>query len=375
MKREVTSNSHKAYNLRLTAQIIKYFVGILFIISGLIKLNDPTGTAIKFEEYFEVFSADFTPLFHYLIPYSMIFSVVMSTLEVVLGVALIIQNRYRTVLYILLGVIIFFSFLTFYSAYFNKVTDCGCFGDAIKLTPWQSFSKDILLLVLIIILLIGPKVKTYFNQGISDVIVSLSAIGSIFLAIYALNHLPPIDFLAYKKGAHIPTLMKPSAPFKFKYVMEKNGEVKEFFEYPDDTTYTFKEMVLLNPEAQPKITDYNVRNAEGDATEETFTGKKLMIVIVDAAKSDIEGIDRVKELVKEIEKTDIKPMVLTGSDELTFENFRHEVQLAVPYYFVDGVVLKAMIRSNPGLIYMEEGTVKGKWHHNDVPSLEEVKGL
>jgi uncharacterized membrane protein YphA (DoxX/SURF4 family) len=361
--------------MKLLVQVVKYFVGILFIISGLIKLNDPTGTAIKFEEYFEVFMVDFTPLFHYLVPYSMFFSVAMSSLEVILGVALIVQYRYKLILFVLLGIIIFFSFLTFYSAYFNKVTDCGCFGDAVKLKPWESFSKDILLLVLIIFLLIQPKVEPLFGVKTSVTIVGLSVFGSLFLAWFALNHLPPIDFLAYKKGANIPTLMKPSAPFKFKYVMEKNGEQKEFMEYPTDTTYTFKEMVMLNPEAQPKITDYNVRNAEGDVTQETFKGKKLMIVIVDANKSSVKGIESVKRLIKEVEKTDIQPMVLTGSDEMTFEAFRHEVQLAVPYYFVDGVVLKAMIRSNPGLIYMEEGTVKGKWHYNDVPEINELKGL
>ena len=264
--------------------IIKYFVGLLFIISGLIKLNDPTGTAIKFEEYFEVFATDFTSLFHYLIPYSMIFSIVMSSMEVVLGIALIVQYRYRLILFTLLGVIIFFSFLTFYSAYFNKVTDCGCFGDAIKLTPWQSFSKDVLLLVLILLLLVQVRPQSTFSEKTGITIVSASVLASLFLALYSLNHLPPIDFLAYKKGANIPTLMKPSAPFKFKYVMEKEGKTEEFMEYPTDTTYTFKEMVLLNPEAQPKITDYNVRNADGDVTQETFQGKKLMIIIVDANK-------------------------------------------------------------------------------------------
>lgn len=361
--------------MKFLVQVIKYFVGALFIFSGLIKQNDPTGTAIKFEEYFEVFASDFSPIFLHLVPFSMTFSVLMNTLEIVLGVALILQFRYKMALKVLLVIIIFFSFLTFYSAYFNKVTDCGCFGDAIKLTPWQSFSKDIVLLISIIFLLSQPVPSALINKKPALYLVGLSILSSLFLAWFALNHLPPIDFLAYKKGAHIPTLMKPSAPFKFLYIMEKDGEEKEFMEYPMDTTLKFKEMVLLNPEAQPKITDYNVRNNEGDFTEKTFRGKKLMIVIVDANKSSIEGIERIKQLIQEIKGSDIEPMVLTGSDEITFENFRHEVQLAVPYYFVDGVVLKAMIRANPGLIYMEEGTIKGKWHYNDVPEPEDLKAL
>lgn len=361
--------------MKILVQVIKYFVGALFIFSGLIKQNDPTGTSIKFEEYFEVFAADFSSIFLNFVPLSMTFSVVMNSLEIVLGIALIVQFRYKQILKILLIIIVFFSFLTFYSAFYNKVTDCGCFGDAIKLTPWTSFTKDIVLLVAIIFLLSQPEPFNFINKKLASALVAIGLVGSLFLAWYALNHLPPFDFLAYKKGANIPTLMKPSAPFKFKYIMERDGETKEFLEYPMDTTYEFKEMVLLNPEAQPKITDYNVRNNDGDFTEESFKGKKLMIVIVDAKKSNLEGIDRVKDLLEQIKQTDITPMVLTGTDEETFENFRHETQLSVPYYFVDGVVLKAMIRSNPGIIYMEEGTVKGKWHHNDVPEAKDLKAL
>jgi len=361
--------------MKKLGQIVKYLVGALFIFSGLIKLNDPTGTAIKLEEYFEVFSVDLGSFFHFFIPYSMFLSVLLSALEVVLGVALIVQLRYRLILRLLLLLILFFTALTFYSAYFNKVTDCGCFGDAIKLTPWGSFTKDIILLLCIIFLLTQKTPGHHLSKPLSLSLVALSVFGSLFLAWFALNHLPPIDFLAYKKGAHLPSLMKPSAPLKFKYIMEKNGETKEFLDYPEDTTFTFKQMVLVNPEAQPKITDYNVRNEEGDYTGETFKGKKLMIIIVDAKKTDTAGINRVKKLVRSIEDTDVQPMVLTGSEESVFENLRHETQLAVPYYFADGVVLKAMIRSNPGLIYLKSGTVTGKWHHHDVPSPEELKKL
>jgi hypothetical protein len=134
-------------------------------------------------------------------------------------------------------------------------------------------------------------------------------------------------------------------------------------------------MVLLNPEAQAKITDFNVRNAEGDFTEQTFKGKKLLIIIGDAKKANISGVTRIKKLVKDLEGRAVEPLILTSSDEFTFETFRHEVQLAVPYYFVDGVVLKAMIRANPGVILMNEGEIKGKWHFNDVPEAKEVLAL
>ena len=134
--------------MRFIYILSRYLVGLLFIFSGGIKINDPVGTQIKLQEYFEVFSSDFSPLFEILVPYALVLSVFLCTLEIVIGIALLLNYKMKFVSNITLGLIIFFTFLTFYSAYFNKVTDCGCFGDAIKLTPWESFYKDIILLIL-----------------------------------------------------------------------------------------------------------------------------------------------------------------------------------------------------------------------------------
>ena len=133
--------------MRFIYSILRYLVGSIFIFSGLIKINDPVGTQIKLEEYFGVFSTDFTSLFELLVPFALLISIALCTLEIIIGIALLMNYKMRIVLKLLLSLIVFFTFLTFYSAYFNKVTDCGCFGDAIKLTPWESFYKDIILLV------------------------------------------------------------------------------------------------------------------------------------------------------------------------------------------------------------------------------------
>jgi uncharacterized membrane protein YphA (DoxX/SURF4 family) len=114
---------------------LRFFVGILFIFSGLIKVNDPIGTSIKLKEYFEVFANDFAPFFEIFVPHTLVLSVIFVVLEVVLGVALILNYRMKITSWLFLLLIGFFTFLTFYSAYFNKVTDCGCFGDAIPLNP------------------------------------------------------------------------------------------------------------------------------------------------------------------------------------------------------------------------------------------------
>ncbi|MEQ9414769.1 MAG: DoxX family protein, partial [Cyclobacteriaceae bacterium] len=128
----------------------RLFVGGLFIFSGLIKLNDPVGTQIKLEEYFEVFAVDFGSFFHVFIPWAMEIGMVLIILELALGFAVLLHYKMNTTMWVMLSLMVFFTFLTFYSAYFNKVTDCGCFGDAIKLTPWESFYKDVILMVFVL---------------------------------------------------------------------------------------------------------------------------------------------------------------------------------------------------------------------------------
>ncbi|MGV3538460.1 MAG: BT_3928 family protein [Rufibacter sp.] len=366
---------------RLLNRIAWLVVGALFIFSGLIKLNDPVGTAIKLEEYFEVFSKDFSSVFLALKPYALYFSIFLSSLEVVLGVALLVRWRTKLVLWLLFALTLFFTFLTFYSAYFNKVTDCGCFGDFIKLTPWQSFSKDVVLLVLLIVLLVTDPFLPSFQKNspkTAGIWVALAVVLSVGMGIYAYQHEPYLDFRAYKVGANIPQLMKPSAPLRYTYVMEKNGQQFTFDNYPTDTTYKFKQMVPQNPEDGPKITDFNVWNDQGDFTQEMFLGNRLLVVVHSVNKTNAESFPDINALLAGLEKNQqpkVVPVVLTSSSSQEFDVFRHEVNLAAPYFFADATVLKTMIRSNPGLLLLKNGVVVGKWHHNDVPTLEEVREL
>lgn len=371
--------------IKVTNQLITLFVGGLFIFSGLIKINDPVGTAIKLEEYFEVFATDKAQLnlavlhgfWELLVPFSLYIGAFLCIFEVVLGVALLLNYRKKTTIELLLATIIFFTFLTFYSAYFDKVTDCGCFGDAIKLTPWESFSKDVLLTVLILILFFQRKKTGNSPTTFGSFAVGITAVGCTFLAYYAVAHLPFIDFRAYKVGNNIPKLMEQPEPCLYNYIMEKNGETFTLKDYPTDPAYKFKEMVTVNAEnCKPKITDYKVWNEEGDFTAETFKDNKLLIIIHDLNKNNyigntnVDSYSKINELVKQMKG--VTPIVLTSADSKAFEVFRHDVQLAVPYYAVDATVLKTMTRSNPGLILLKNGTVMGQWHNNDVPSADEI---
>lgn len=363
---------------KIIDQFSRIFVGGLFIFSGLIKLNDPVGTEIKLEEYFEVFATDFASFFEVFIPYAMEIGMILIVLEVVLGVAVLINYRMNLTTVILLVLLVFFTFLTFYSAYFNKVTDCGCFGDAIKLTPWQSFYKDIILMVFVLHLFwhrkrFDPMLRTMEGHA---VVIGVTVV-STFLGVYAVRHLPFIDFRAYKIGNNIPQKMKPEEQPVIEFIFEKDGEeVRSQKFLTEQEGYQYKDSRVMNEDkATAKITDYAVSNNDGeDVTGQTFTGAKLLFIIYDVRHASVRNIDEIRTLIKSLDGK-IEMMVLTSSPSADFEAFRHEHQLAVPYYFADATVLKTIIRSNPGITLWKDGTVLGMWHHNDTPTGTEVLDL
>ena len=373
--------------MRFIYSILRYLVGSIFIFSGLIKINDPVGTQIKLEEYFGVFSSDFTSLFELLVPFALLISIVLCTLEIIIGIALLINYKMKIVLKLLLSLIVFFTFLTFYSAYFNKVTDCGCFGDAIKLTPWESFYKDIILLVFSISIYFLNKnlknqvglfyIKIFDDKVFRNGIIIVSTIICLIISFSAINFLPFIDFRAYKIGNYIPDLMNPSEELKYSYIMEKEGREYEFESYPLDESFTFKQIKLLNPEAQPKITDYSLWNETGDYTNESFLGNKLFIIIHDVNKMGLKGrkledfISHLKILVSNINFW-IEPIIITSSDSKSFNDFKEKYNIEIKNVYGDATVLKTIIRSNPGFFLLRNGTVTGKWHYNKFPDAKEI---
>lgn len=359
--------------MKFLAHLCRVVVGAVFVFSGLIKLNDPVGTQIKLEEYFEVFAQDWpasAPFWEALVPYALLFSVLLCSLEVLAGVALLVQWNLRRTSWFLLALCTFFAFLTFYAAFFNKVTDCGCFGEMIKLKPWQSFYKDIALLALLLVVLWRRK---DFAQPRTGWAVGLAALACAGLGVYAIRHLPPYDGLAYAVGQHIPTNQKPSEPLRFEYVMERGGETYRFEQYPTDTTLKFREMILLNENAKPRITDYRLWDDSTDFTQESFRGKKLFFIVQDIHKAHTGTMDDVKNLLTSLRGTDVQPVVLTSSPRAEFEAFRRQHGLtALPFYFADFKVLKTILRTNPGLWLLRDGTVRGKWSYLDVPTKEEI---
>ncbi|SIS86248.1 BT_3928 family protein [Belliella pelovolcani] len=355
--------------------IIRLLVGGLFIFSGLIKVNDPVGTAIKLEEYFDVFSYDIAGFFTVFKPWALEIGVVMVVAEVVLGIMLILGHKLKFTVWALGLMILFFTFLTFYSAYFNKVTDCGCFGDAIKLTPWESFYKDIVLLVMIGILFVFRNQLKNNTQTWAAWSVRISLVLSLALAITAIRNLPFIDFRAYKEGVNIPTNMQPSAPLEYSYIMTKNGEEFIFDQYPTEGDYEFVDMKLKNEDALPKISDFAVWNDEGDFTEEILIGKKAVILVTNLSKINTDYLEEFDQIIAGLTASEIEVVFVAASSQQEINSFLNARNWNLIGYQADATVVKTIMRSNPGLMLLNEGTVLKKYHFRNTPSPETIKSF
>ena len=363
----------------------RVFTGLLFIFSGLIKANDPTGFGYKLEEYFLVFGTQF------LNDYAVMMAITICGLEILLGALLLLGFWKRTVAWGLLLLILFFTFLTFYSAFFEVVTSCGCFGDAIPLTPWQSFGKDLVLLALILIIFfnreaIRPIIASKSTQVFVTAILIIVSVG---IGIYTVNYLPFIDFLPYKKGNNLPALMTlPEGEVGDQYDIiytlrhKTSGEEKEV----SDKVYLADELwkdesweIVGDPESklvkkgyQVPIPDLLISDANGeDVTQQLIENPYYNIVVVawNLDQTNLEALHRINELVTEIAGTynNIRMILLTASGTQQAEQISRETHLLTEIFYADAVPLKSMVRANPGVLLLRNGVVIDKWHHNTLP--------
>lgn len=361
--------------------LCRIFVGVLFIISGFIKANDTLGFSYKLDEYFLVFNVPFMSAI------SVALAQFICVAEIVLGVATLVGWRMNLVSWLLMLMIVFFTFLTFYSAYFNVVKDCGCFGDAVKLTPWQSFGKDVILLVLILIIFLWRhKIKPLFSLRSARWTVIIAVIISSLFTYYTYAHLPYIDFRPYAIGNNIkigmlppPNAVPDSIVMIFKY-KAKDGTIKEFGmnNLPEDLeNYEFidREDKVIREGDKSKIHDFSIVDAEGGNHTNDFLNNpdySFMLVAYDLSKSNKKVQPKVNALAEASEKHHIQFFGLTSTVAAETDLFRHENQNMFDYYFCDGTALKTIIRSNPGLVLLKNGVVIDMWHYNDFPTWDEV---
>ena len=319
--------------MKILIQLSRILVGVLFMFSGFVKLVDPIGSEYKFQEYFSesVLNIEF------LIPYALPFAILLIIAEILLGVMILIGYKPKLTVWGLFVLTLVFLFLTWYSAYYNKVTDCGCFGDAIKLTPWETFYKNVILIGLIVILFIKIKfIQPIFKGKIPKLITFLSLAGFFFIVQHVLTHLPIIDFRAYAIGKNL----------------------KEGMEYPADGGIA-------------PVHDFMLEDAQADLAPELLQEEKVMLVIVyNLAKVDVNGLPAIKEVTtKAIKKGyTVYGVSASFSDELIL--VKEKYNLPFDFLFCDETTLKTMIRANPGIVILDKGTVVEKKHWGDIDEIK-----
>ncbi len=364
--------------MKLLTHISRVLVGVLFIISGLIKLNDPVGFSFKLEEYFgaNVLNLEF------LIPYALALAIAIVIFEVVLGVMLLTGYKKTFTVWSLLLMILFFTFLTFYSAYFNKVTDCGCFGDALKLTPWQSFTKDVVLLVFIIILFINKKyIKRIFGKVAVNIAVYASLALCCLFAYYVLNHLPVVDFRAYKTGTNIKDGMAvpegaPKSVYEFVFIYKVNGVETEFTDkeldkIPADAEFVDRKEKVIVEGYVPPIHDFTIEKDGEDFTDAMLEEPKLILIIsYDLAKASDEGLAKMKSFSEKAQTAGYKVIGMTASDTALIEAKKKQFKIPFDYYFCDATTLKTIERANPSIVVLEKGTITAKAHWQETEYLQ-----
>ncbi len=372
--------------------IARILTGVLFVFSGLIKANDPLGFSYKLEEYFQVFSIEF------LNEYSVVIAVLLCSLEIILGSLLLLGIWKNKVMAGLLALIVFFTFLTFYSAFFEVVTSCGCFGDAIPLSPWQSFIKDVILLALIIFLfiqrkLIYPVVEDLYTKNIVTAGIAIISIG---IGVYTYNFLPILDFLPYKKGNNLPELMHiPQGAtldeYETRYTLKNKvtHEVREMSDKEYLKTEIWRDedweiigepkTTLLKKGYQAPISDLIINDANGiDNTDIIIENPQynLIIVAYDLNQSSSNALIKLDHLAKEAEEQfKVRSVILTSSSSQLAELTSQDLHLSTEFFYADAIPLKSMIRSNPGLMLMRNGYVIDKWSYHLIPSFERLSKM
>lgn len=314
--------------MKIVTLIFRLIVSLTFIFSGFVKLVDPLGSSYKFQEYFgsDVLNLEF------LIPYALPFSILLIIAELLLGVMLLLGYLPKFTVWSLLVMILVFLFLTWYSAYYNKVLDCGCFGDALKLSPWDTFYKNVVLLALILVLLFGTKyIRPLISLSFAKWATFLFFVVFLYITYHVLVHLPIIDFRPYAIGKNIPEGMKHTGP------------------------------------ELPPIHDFYLENMEGNnLTDEVLaTDKAMLIVAYNLDKSDRQGFAKIKEVTDKASKNEYKVYLLTASMEEDFLDIKDEFNLNFDMLFCDETTLKTIIRANPGIVTLQKGTVTGKWNWVD----------
>ncbi|MEG2370391.1 MAG: DoxX family membrane protein [Alistipes sp.] len=362
--------------LKLLSTVSRVILACTFIVSGFTKVVDPWGTAIKINEYLSIYG------FEFLEKGSMLFSIWLCGAELMMGCMLLFKVRIRLVSIFAFVSLIFFTLLTFLSASWIPVEDCGCFGEAIKLTPWETFAKNMVMLPMSYLVWQRYRPdKIFAFKPMEIVLTGLFFTLSMGLGVFCCRHLPLVDFLPYKVGVNIYQAMNAPSPEPegttetvLVYRNLQTGEVREFAltdtTWQDTQTWEWQDTHTTSkePNIKPLINDFAVHDVEGDVTEELLTtpGEVYMICVNSFAQLPHSCAKRLRSLVEQAQASGAQVVCLTPEPlrEVTYHSF--DGSEGVRCYNADASMLKTMLRANAGVVELRDGTIVAKKNCRDI---------
>ncbi|MFA5971034.1 MAG: BT_3928 family protein [Lentimicrobiaceae bacterium] len=363
--------------MKRIANASRILIGVVFIFSGFVKGVDQLGTAYKLEDYFIAFNWDF------LTPFALFFSIALCTLEFTIGVMVLLNLRLKVTSWLLLGMMAFFTALTLNDALYSPVPDCGCFGEAIKLTNWQTFYKNLILLPFAITIF---SYRRKFNPftSISKQWILTGFIVALFagFSFWNYTHLPLFDFTEWKTGHKLYLDNPKQIKYYLTYKNKNTGEEKEYLspDYPfndslwmaqwefvsqrveDPNNYVGKSLVISDTSGN-NVTASIIRNPD----------YQLIVNSYDLSTADRKAFVKLNAFCAKAYADGIPTAVLVSSQPADIAKFANENKLRLDFYTSDDIVLKTIVRSNPGLLLMKDGVILKKWNHNDIPDYEDFK--
>ena len=371
--------------------ICRFVLAAVFIFSGYVKAIDPLGTQYNLQDYaeaagqFTIFNLQFT--FFSLIPdwLTLAGSVILSATEFCLGIFLLFAIQRRLVSRLTLVFMVVMTLVTLWLVIANPIEDCGCFGDAVKLTNGQTFAKNIVLLILaIVVAWQAERMVRFIPKAIQSIIISLTIIFIVASSLWSLYSLPPFDFRPYHVGASIREGMEipddaPQPKFETTFLMEKDGVQKEFSldNYPDSTwTFIDSKTIEIEKGYVPPIHDFSIKlNETGDdITEQVLNDPNYTILLISPhlEQADDTNFGEINLIHEYAQEHGIAFYCLTASTEKPISRWIEMTGAEYPFCTTDETTLKTMIRSNPGLMLLRDGKIIGKWSHNRLPKAENL---
>jgi uncharacterized membrane protein YphA (DoxX/SURF4 family) len=362
--------------MKVLVNISRAIVGFLFIFSGLVKAMDPHGLANKMQEFFDVWAMNHSlaSFMYWLSGFALPFAIIMITLEIIVGVGILLGIWKKFFTWLILLLIIFFAFLTGYAALSGKISTCGCFGDCIPLTSMESFIKDLVLLALILLLFFGRKhIIPLFNPAFDILLLVISTFLVLYYQWYVMRHLPTVDCLPFKKGGNVLQLRKMPAdavPDKMDYtfVYEKEGKQKNFTikDLPDSSWHFVSRQDILiskGKDNEPPIKDFNLITLSGNDTTDavlSLDASYYLFFVKNLTNTDY-WFDNFTKIYQQAKQANRLLYIVTPEMEKANDFFNKRNNYNIPVFSLDATAFKTAARTNPELYLMKGPIIENKW--------------